>query len=143
SDAALDGVAAMKGLKELLLFRCPNLTDYGFTKLATLKGLKKLDVGHTRLTDAGFKTLSMKFAEMEDINAAADGMSDGGLAGLENMRKINRLNVHVRMCTEVGTGYIRRVSQLKVINIEQIETLNPARLAALKKDLPYVDWGTR
>jgi hypothetical protein len=141
SDAAMDGVAAMRGLKELTLHRCPNLTDYGLTKLVTLRGLLKLDVGHTRLTDAGFRTLSQKLPEMDEINAAAAGMSDGGLAGLENMRKITRLTVHVRMCTDVGTGYIRRVSGLKIISIEQVETLNPIRMAALKKDLPYVDFG--
>jgi hypothetical protein len=45
------------------------------------------------------------------------------------------------MCTDVGTGYIRRVSGLKFISIEQMETLNPTRMAALKKDLPYVDFG--
>ena len=85
--------------------------------------------------------LSMKLSEMDEINAAATGMSDGGLAGLENMHKNTRLTVHVRMCTDVGTGYIRRVSGLRIISIEQLETLNPIRMAALKKDLPYVDFG--
>jgi hypothetical protein len=141
SDAAMDGVAAMRGLKELNLHRCPNLTDYGMTKLVTLRGLVKFDVGYTRLTDSGFKMLSMKLSEMDEINVAASGMSDGGLAGLENMRKITRLTVHVRMCTDVGTGYIRRVSGLRIIGIEQLESLNPIRMAALKKDLPYVNFG--
>jgi Leucine-rich repeat (LRR) protein len=143
SDAAMDGVAAMRGLKELILNRCPNLTDYGMTKLVTLKDLLKLDLGYTRLTDSGFKTLSMKLLEMDELNAAASGMSDAGLAGLDNMRKITRLTVHVRMCTDVGTGYIRRVSQLRIISIDQLETLNPTRMAALKKDLPYIDFGRR
>ncbi|OAI56570.1 hypothetical protein AYO49_04030, partial [Verrucomicrobiaceae bacterium SCGC AG-212-N21] len=143
SDAAMDGVAAMRGLRELILHRCPNLTDYGMTKLVTLKDLVKFDIGYTRLTDAGFKTLSMKLSEMDEINAAASGMSDGGLAGLENMRRITRLTVHVRMCTDVGTTYIRRVSQLRIISIDQLETLNPTRMAALKKDLPSIDFGKR
>jgi hypothetical protein len=141
SDAAMEGVAALRGLKELTLHRCPNLTDIGMTKLVALRGLLKFDVGYTRLTDAGFKTLSMKLSDMAEINAAAAGMSDGGLSGLENMRKISRLTVHVRMCTDVGTGYIRRVSGLRVISIDQVETLNPSRMAALQKDLPYVNFG--
>lgn len=141
SDDAMDGVAALKGLKELILYRCPNLTDYGMTKLVTLRGLLKFDVGYTRLTDSGFKTLSMKISDVEELNVASSGMSDSGLAGLENMRKITRLTVHVRTCTDLGTGYIRRVSGLKLISIDQMETLNPARMAALKKDLPYVDFG--
>ncbi|RBP39111.1 hypothetical protein DES53_110135 [Roseimicrobium gellanilyticum] len=139
----MDGVAALKGLKILTLHRCPNLTDYGLIRLVTLRGLIKLDLGYTRLTDAGFKTLSMKLADVDELNVAASGMTDGGLAGLENMRKITRLTVHVRMCTDLGTGYIRRVSGLKVISIYQLETLNANRMTALRKDLPYVDFGRR
>ncbi|HEY2574539.1 MAG TPA: protein kinase [Verrucomicrobiaceae bacterium] len=144
SDYAMDGVAGMKGLKELNLSRCPNLTDIGLTKLVTLKSLVKLDVGHTRLTDAGFQTLSMKLSEVNDLNCTSDALSDAGLSSLTNFRKLSRLVVPVRLCTEAGAAQIRRASaNLKVISIDQMETLSPARIEAIKKMLPNVDWARK
>src|SRR5205814_5961233 len=88
SDYALDHIGGMRGLRELILYGCPNLTDVGFAKLQSLKNLQKLNVGRTRLTDSQFQVLSTKLFEITEINVTADGVSDAGLAGLVNMRKL-------------------------------------------------------
>ena len=143
SDYALERMGAMKGLRDLELYGCPNLTDVGFAKLQPLKGLLKLNVGRTRLTDNQFVTLSTKLSELTELNINADGMSDAGLAGLANLRKVSKLNIHARMCTDQGLGYVRRLANLQVIGIDQIETLSQPRFETLKRGLPRVDFGRR
>lgn len=143
SDYALERIGSMKGLRELNLYDCRNLTDIGFAKLQPLKGLLRLNVAHTRLTDSQFAELSMKLSELSELNVNSDGMSDAGLAGLVNLRKLSRLVIHVRMCTDLGLGYVRRVAGLRVISIDQIETLSQPRFEALKRAMPGVDFGKR
>jgi len=140
SDAALERIGSMKGLRELNFYSCPNLTDFGFARLQVLKGLTKLNVARTRLTDSQFIELSTKLVEITEIDVAADGMTDQGLAGLANMRKLYTLQIHARMCTDAGIAHVRRVATLRNLGITQRETLSPARFEALKRGLPNYQW---
>ena len=140
SDAALERIGSMKGLRDLNLFSCRNLTDFGFAKLQALKGLTKLNIEHTRLTDSQFIELSTKLLEITELNVASDAMTDQGLAGLVNLRKLTSLDLHARMCTDVGIGYVKRLAALRNLGIVQRETLSPARFEALKRALPNFPW---
>jgi hypothetical protein len=140
SDAALERIGSMRGLRDLNLQGCRNLTDFGFAKLQALKGLTKLNVAYTRLTDSQFIELSAKLLEITDINVASDAMTDQGLAGLLNMRKLYGLGIHARMCTDVGLGHLKRLAGLRNLGIIQRETLSPARFDAVKRALPNFPW---
>jgi hypothetical protein len=140
SDAALERFGSMRGLRDLNFYECRNLTDFGFARLQALKGLTRLNVEHTRLTDSQFIELSTKLLEITDINVASDAMTDQGLAGLVNLRKLSSLGIHARMCTDVGLGYVKRVAGLRNFGIIQRETLSPARFEALKRALPNFPW---
>jgi len=108
SDYALERVGSMKGLRELNLYACPNLTDVGFAKLQPLKGLLKLNVGRTRLTDSQFVTLSTKLSELAELDINTNGMSDAGLAGLANLRKVNVHRPWPGLCAPPGQSQAHR-----------------------------------
>ena len=93
-----------------------------------LKGLLKLNVGHTRLTDGQFVTLSTKLSELTELNINSDAMSDAGLAGLANLRKVSKLNIHARMCTDLGLGYVRRLANLQAHRHRSNRNPQPAPL---------------
>jgi len=47
------------------------------------------------------------------------------------------------MCTDLGLGYVRRLANLRLIGIDQLDTLSPARMDTLRRGLPGVDFGRR
>lgn len=58
-------MAALKELQSLDLHGCPDVTDVGLKDLAELKGLRKMDLRVTGVTDAGVADLRKALPDCE------------------------------------------------------------------------------
>ncbi|MCA9805352.1 MAG: protein kinase [Cyanobacteria bacterium HKST-UBA02] len=66
-DRAFDHLSKMKGIRELILDNCINITDSGIIKMAGSKSLARLHLAGTRVTDKIFEPLS-RCPELDHID---------------------------------------------------------------------------
>ena len=74
-----------------VFLRGPDVTDVDLVHLEGLKGLKRLDLHATHVTDAGLPSEGL--SGLEDLVLSSTDISDSGLAHLEGLTALKRLGI--------------------------------------------------
>lgn len=69
SDAGLANLASLQKLQALIIVNCAGITDAGLDHIKKMSNLKRLELSHTQVTDAGFASLKAALPNCE-INRA-------------------------------------------------------------------------
>lgn len=136
------GVAQLGALPELcsLTMRAPRITDEALGGLSTLTNLMTLDVCGTSVsgtgflpdrcpphlgslygnfTDAGLQVIGRTFAcsvFLQCIGTAGHGVTDAGLAHLDDIRLLQTVLLHDTLATDTGIRRLRLFKEVTVVN---------------------------
>jgi Leucine-rich repeat (LRR) protein len=108
-------------------------TDADIERIASLKGLKRLDLSLTYISDRGAERLKA-LDQLEDLNLfAAEFITDAAMAFLRGNRQLKSLNLRGTDVTDTSLAYVAELSQLKSLDISftQITDVGLEHLASL------------
>lgn len=72
----------------------PDVTDQTLIELEGMKGLRELDLNHTKITDAGLKLIREQFPRLESLKISGTLVTDPGINDhLASMDSLKRLDV--------------------------------------------------
>ncbi len=101
SDDDLARFARLQQLQELRFHSTPRITDAGLKSLASLRKLKRLDLSHSAITDAGLEWLHDLDIEYLDVsNTPVKG------PGLRHLRKCNHLYIWNTGVADEGLAFL-------------------------------------
>jgi hypothetical protein len=139
TDAGMEHIARLTGLKSLGLFGCDNVTDSGFTKLTALKSLESLTAFNDNITIAGLNRLSslssLKRLHILDVRRggavldlsgmtsleyviisfspkSGDAFTDADLACLKDLKMLGDLQIGPREFTDSGLQHLAGLTQM-------------------------------
>lgn len=93
--------------------------DDDLAKLAPLKAnLRWLDLGGTKVTDAGLAAVSEQ-RNLTRLHLERTAITDAGLACVAKLRNIEYLNLHGTAVTDAGLQHLRRLPKLKKLYLWQ------------------------
>lgn len=141
TDEVLALLAKLKGLTELEVHNCPNLTEKGFAGVKELKELRRLSLSGLekpqQTTDEwlvhlkglpGLQSLSLEGCEK---------ITDAGLVHLKEMTQLTDL-VLPRQTTDAGLLHLYGLKNLKTVKTGDSK-VTEAGIEALKKAIPGVE----
>ncbi|HEY4219121.1 MAG TPA: ankyrin repeat domain-containing protein [Gemmatimonadaceae bacterium] len=109
SDDVLRDASSIHGLTMLNAGGSQAVTDAGVLHLATLGGLKHLDLRGTSITDAALTVLDALPA-LESISLAGTRVTDAGVAHLSRLRALTHVNL---AGTRTGDGALRALAGME------------------------------
>jgi hypothetical protein len=142
-DTGLVHLAGLKGLKELDLGCCANMTDTGLGHLKGLSNLERLNIGFTKVTDAGLAHIK-GLTNLKELTLNGLPLTEKGLAQLRGLSSLQWLDLR-----ETGAGVTdQAILQLKGLSklrdlIVYDTAVTKEGAAQLKKALPDVSIGAR
>ena len=86
----LDHVAQLSGLTRLTIYKCFDLKDADFAVLTKLKELRVLSVSATNIGDGGLKQLAT-LPNLEYLNIGDTRVTEAGLSTLKKLKKLKLL----------------------------------------------------
>jgi internalin A len=96
-------------------------TDNDVDRLLTLKGLKRLDLSYTYVTDRGIERLQ-QFSQLEDLNLdTAEYISDVACSFLRANRQLRRLSLRGTDVTDISLEYLASLTALRSLDISQTQ----------------------
>jgi hypothetical protein len=110
-------------------------TDADIERIVGLKGLKRLDLSLTYISDRGAERLGA-LDQLEDLNLfAAEFITDAAMAFLRRNRQLRTLNLRGTDVTDTSLEYIAELSALRSLDISftQITDVGMEHLAALSQ----------
>jgi Leucine-rich repeat (LRR) protein len=133
SDAGLEHLAGLTNLTDLtnltgfLRDDMPNLIGPG---LRHLKGLRKMDLRRTGVTDAGLVGVK-DLKQLEELWLPSR-ITDAGLVHVSGLTSLKQLNLQEAPVTDEGLKQLHGLKKLSIIDLEKTK-VTPAGVAALKK----------
>ena len=120
----------LTNLRTLDLYDVADLDDEAVRQMCGMDNLRRLTAlamdGADRLTDAAARLVSESMPDLVDLNAAWWNITDGGLAHICNLSKLEHLRVGCvienerdRNFTRQGYHELLRLEQLKTLRIEE------------------------
>lgn len=110
-------------------------TDADVERVATLKGLKRLDLSLTYVSDRGAEKLK-GLGQLEELNLfAAEFITDAALAFLRGNHSLTRLNLRGTDVTDSSLAYIAELPNLRSLDISftQVSDVGMEHLAELSQ----------
>ncbi len=114
-----------------------NVSDASLTALSGLKGVVRLDLGTTPITDIGMQHIK-GLTELTELHLEGTKISDAGLTAIEGMKSLSYLNLYNTGITDAGLGHLSHLTNLKHLYVWQTK-VTEAGVANLKKELPNVE----
>ncbi|NGX57187.1 MAG: hypothetical protein K940chlam3_00070 [Chlamydiae bacterium] len=108
-----------KGLTELNLHSCKNITDIGLAYIRDLKDLTSLDLLCCfKITDAGLANLENLTGLTSLDLSGCNGISDLGLVHLQELTELTELNLFgCKRITRRGLIYLEKLERLTSLNL--------------------------
>jgi Leucine-rich repeat (LRR) protein len=110
-------------------------TDADIERIASLKGVKRLDLSLTYISDRGAERLKA-LDQLEELNLfAAEFITDAAMAFLRGHRRLTTLNLRGTDVTDTSLAYVAELSQLQSLDISftQITDVGLEHLASLAR----------
>jgi Leucine-rich repeat (LRR) protein len=140
-NLGVQGLSALKkvrGLEKLLLYDTP-LSDAGLAPLSDLVQLTSLDLMNTGITDAGLIHLS-KLSHLETLQLGKNKISDAGLAHLAKAPKLENLNLEGTTVGDAGLEHLAGVKTLTRLSLsKKTSKVTEAGMKKLKTALPKLN----
>lgn len=111
------------------------VSDADMAKVATLRGLRKLDLSHTRITDRGLEYLA-PLENVTDLNCEfAEYLTEEGVAHIRHWKRLERLNLRGTKVTSKVFDSLAKLESLRSLDISstQIEDEGFEQLSSLAK----------
>jgi internalin A len=108
-------------------------TDADIERIASLKGVKRLDLSLTYISDRGAERLRA-LDQLEELNLfAAEFITDAAMAFVRSNRQLKTLNLRGTDVTDTSLAYVAELSHLKSLDISftQITDVGLEHLASL------------
>ncbi len=119
TDEGLKSISEIKQLEVLGVHWMDQITDEGVAHLTKMPNLKKLDIGHAKLTDKGCEILK-QFKTLDYLHLPNMGLTDEGLAHiceLENLKYIWSSGSSISPLTDKTLGNVRKLEKLEILCI--------------------------
>jgi Leucine Rich Repeat (LRR) protein len=110
------------------------VTDAGVRKLASLTGLKRLNLCNSKLTDAGVEDLA-GFQQLEDLYLGFTQVTDDGIKDLVLLKQLKTLDLTSTRVTDAGLNDLSSLTQLQTLFLNETR-VSEAGLAELRRALP-------
>ncbi|MBM4043253.1 MAG: hypothetical protein FJ290_32595 [Planctomycetes bacterium] len=106
SNEDLMHLKELRGLRRLELFGT-QITDAGVAHLRNLKGLQRLDLGATQITDAGVAHL-MELRGLQSLDLTRTRVTDAGLTHLKELKGLRWLGLWHTQVTAAGIAELKK-----------------------------------
>ena len=130
TDETLAQLSQFKGLRKLGLSET-GISDAGLKGLKEIKGLLELDLSDTRITPAGLKELK-DIRNLRDLNLNHDQVEEAGLKELKVLKSLRRLCLRSTGITDAGLKDLKELKGLRELDLSQNE-ITDASLKDLKE----------
>lgn len=140
TDHSLNRVSKIRSLTHLLLNRCEEVTDLGFSYLSELSSLSHISCRGTTISGTGLAFLadspSLHFLDLSD----ATSLTDDGLANLSKLVSISHLDLSLTGASDRTLSHISKIKSLATLKLacSQITDEGLAYLSGLSS-LSYLD----
>ncbi len=135
TDAGLTHLAAARRLQRLAIHGAAGVTDAGMTSLAGLPDLRSVEIFLApNLTARGLKNLGPRLAGLETLILYETGLSDEGMACLDDCRKLKVVSLSNANIGDAGFAHFRNMDSLKqlVVSTTNVTDEGLASLRGLK-----------
>jgi hypothetical protein len=133
TDAALERIAAIPGLRSLTLKACDNVTDAGFARLAAQRGLESLGLWFCKnLGEQGTKAIGTLKGLRHLRTGYCPGVTDDRLNHFADLVELRELDL--RGCTaltDVGVAKVGRFNRLEVLHLWVCPKLTEKSIASV------------
>jgi thiol-disulfide isomerase/thioredoxin len=119
-DAGLKEIKELKGLRELGLVGCAQVTDAGLKELQGLTKLQTLFIGGTGVTDAGLKHLQ-GLKELQRLGLSRTRVTDAGLKELKGLKGLRQLILIQTKVTAAGVADLEKaLPELQIVTGDSV-----------------------
>lgn len=138
ADDDLEYLASRVSVRELDLADNSNLTDDGLRHVAKLRGLERLSLIGTGVTDKGIRHL--RKLPLTYIALSETGVGDDALAYVGEMSPMKQLQIrNCRRVTDKGVLKLKKLNQLWIVNLSGCNQITDRSVRALS-DMPSVNF---
>jgi Leucine Rich repeat len=140
---ALQSLEDMKQLRRLVIRRC-KLRDVDVTRIATVSGLRVLDIRIVGMTDARLKELS-NLKDLQELHIKGEDVTNAGMSEIGMLTHLQILSLRNTRVGDVGLRDVAKISNLQELNLVQTEITDQGlkEFTSLKKLKKLELWGTR
>ena len=114
-DRGLQHVGRMRGLTKLYLTGT-SITDEGMKNLAGLANLTELALDGTGVSDAGLRHLA-GLTKLRSLNLLGSTVTDSGLASLEKLSSLEELTLYRTKVSNAGLARLAHLTQLRALDV--------------------------
>ena len=107
-------------LAEISLQENPTVKDEDLKRLSRLEKLRKLELGRTRIGDAGLEHLR-SISAIQYLGLGHTLVTNKGLAHISEFSDLKHLGLSETFITDAGLVHLRGLKQLEVLGLEAIE----------------------
>jgi hypothetical protein len=137
TDDMLEDLASLANVQVLRLGGSRSVTDAGMHSLASLSGLRHLDLRGTSVTDRGLEALR-SLPGLETISLAWTKVTDGGAAHLAGCSQLVGVNLQG---TSTGDGWLRALAgKSRLRQLRSGNAVTDAGLAGLREIPVFKSW---
>jgi hypothetical protein len=115
----------------------PMLGDGELPSVAKLRTLQWLDLGHTRVSDAGLEHLAA-LKQLKHLDLIGTTISSNGLGHLRALHALESLRIDDRVLLENGLESLKSLPALRLLVIKKA-TLDEASIRRIKRELPHCE----
>ena len=136
SDDALQSVARLEALEELMIWDAHRVTDNGIKHLAGLNKLRDLHVSNGQIGDGALAVFG-RLPRLESLSLQGNSFSDEGLGALAGLKQLKSLwiGMNHRPITDAGVRHLGGLTTLEELDLQgsQIGDQGVAALKNLKQ----------
>src|SRR5262245_23259080 len=114
-DRGLQHVRGMRGLTKLYLTGT-SITDEGMKNLAGLANLTELALDGTGVSDTGLTYLA-GLTQLRSLNLLGSTVTDSGLASLEKLSRLEELTLYRTKVSNAGLARLAHLAQLRALDV--------------------------
>jgi internalin A len=134
SEDALKELASSPRLRSLELSGCRVVTHNGVTELSRLKGLQRLGLNHTGVTDTTLAELA-SWPTLRSLSLSGTAITDTGLRSLARSKILTNLDLSGTKVTDDGLRAVAKLTTLRSVGLTNCEALTPDGVRRLKAAL--------
>lgn len=139
NDAGLQHVGKLPELKEIYLWDATNVTDAGMAHLRGLQQLEYVHCSNSQITDESLRVFAM-LPRVNGLSLQGSAFTDRGLLYLQNMVQLKTLCVGQlppgasarKPITNAGLQHLRKLNKLELLDLQATQ-VTPEGLAALSQ----------
>lgn len=134
TDSALGVLATLPALRELDLFFCEHITDAGASQIRFARGLERLNIRGTKISDSGVKFL-IELEHLRTLDIGITEIGDPSIELMEDLPGLESLAIGGNRIGEEGIASLKALKRLRHLDLAGAQVTDSGIWAVTVTDL--------